>query len=646
MKILKLKISNFLTIGEAEINLDDRGLLLIQGENEDDSSATSNGAGKSSIVDAISWCFFGVTARNKSGDGVVNREAKKDCCVQIDIQDGDDLYQIDRYRKSSSYKNQLVVSKHSAGTMIDMSKGTDKETQEIVNKIIGCSADVFNSAIYFGQERMPDLPNMTDKELKALIEEAAGVEVLTLAFNVAKVNALEEKNSLDVIESKCNSLREGIEEAKEELRKTKVEQAAFESGRVGLRDEALANALVESNERSGWQKALDKLDTAALTSRQAQLVAEISGLKAKREGLEKKSKELGGLQRLAAQAGERVNVARKQLNKLIDELKSIETKVGTPCGECGKSYCEHDLEAAKSIKRAAIEAAKTDLAAVKLLHDNAETSLSNFKEVLEKEAKKLEDPKALMDELEGNLKKLNNADIIKTKIEGCEKMHAKYMLDADAAMKAPNPFDALIAAVILKVEKREQSLLDSTAKLEAALKSYALAQDAVKVFGSAGVRAHILDTVTPFLNDRTRDYASDLSDGNIHAVWTTLTKTAKGELREKFSIEASNDKGDDTFAGLSGGEKRKVRLACAMALQDLVSSRATKPFSLLVADEVDDALDEAGLERLMGVLERKARDRGTVLVISHRSLSDWIPNVITVTKKSGKSVVSGAIAKA
>lgn len=74
----------------------------------------------------------------------------------------------------------------------------------------------------------------------------------------------------------------------------------------------------------------------------------------------------------------------------------------------------------------------------------------------------------------------------------------------------------------------------------------------------------------------------------------------------------------------------------------MVASRATKPINLFMADEIDDAIDPPGLERLMGVLDRKAKERGTVLVISHNSLSDWIDNVITVTKSGGLSTVGGA----
>ena len=83
MDIKSLSIRNCLTIGHAELELDSRGLLLVQGENRDDTSAKSNGAGKSSILDALCWCLFGETARGVSGDDIVNTTAKKDCSVIV-----------------------------------------------------------------------------------------------------------------------------------------------------------------------------------------------------------------------------------------------------------------------------------------------------------------------------------------------------------------------------------------------------------------------------------------------------------------------------------------------------------------------------------------------------------------------------------
>ena len=76
-----------------------------------------------------------------------------------------------------------------------------------------------------------------------------------------------------------------------------------------------------------------------------------------------------------------------------------------------------------------------------------------------------------------------------------------------------------------------------------------------------------------------------------------------------------------------------------MALQEVVASRATKPISLFVADEVDHALDEAGVERLISLLNEKAMTCGTLLVISHNPLRNWIDNTITVKKENGISTI-------
>ena len=56
-----------------------------------------------------------------------------------------------------------------------------------------------------------------------------------------------------------------------------------------------------------------------------------------------------------------------------------------------------------------------------------------------------------------------------------------------------------------------------------------------------------------------------------------------------------------------------------------------------MGDEIDQALDPSGLERLMMVLQEKAKERGTVVVISHSDLRDWISQTWTVVKESGKS---------
>jgi len=107
MKFLSAHIENFLTVAAGSVKLADRGLNLIQGVNNDDDSASSNGAGKSSIVDAICWCLYGVTARGVKGDAVVNLKAKKNTAVIVMLENGATTYKVERYRKHATGKNSL-----------------------------------------------------------------------------------------------------------------------------------------------------------------------------------------------------------------------------------------------------------------------------------------------------------------------------------------------------------------------------------------------------------------------------------------------------------------------------------------------------------------------------------------------------------
>lgn len=648
MNIESISITNFLTIQHAEIELAERGLVLIQGVNKDDSSADSNGAGKSSIADAICWALYGVTARGVTADAVVNKKAKKDTEVEIRLTDGANEYRIIRYRKHSTNKNVTLVQQR--GTAVgmaptDLHKGTERETQEVINALVGCSLEVFQAAVYAGQEKMPDLPAMTDKHLKLMIEEAAGVEVLAKAHSIARARALAAQAEFDKIGATLVASQSQLANSKTQLADTELLATAFEADRP-------VSAKMELTKIPPMTKRRKELETEVATRDAVDYAGELDAIKKKFAALKSENDELARLETLAQAAQKKLTLAesaarlakQKHANAQVAE-ENVGKKVGTPCGECGKDYCAHDVEAVRLLRESDVVVAHGELRkaadAYRTARDEAATAqhaATAFKatmtDVTEMAARQhdITTEVACINRLKGEIERID-LDIANVKAA------------AAVWLKKDNPYTKakeLLEAQIAKLEATIAAGEGDAKRVEDALM---LAQDAVKVYGPAGVRAHILDTVTPYLNDRTSHYLSALADDNIHAVWNTLTTNAKGEVKEKFQIEVTNDKGAESFEGLSGGEKRKVRLATAMALQDMVASRASKPINIFIADEVDHALDESGLERLMTVLNEKARERGTVLVISHNSLSDWIDEVITVTKESGYGQVAGATRK-
>lgn len=645
----KLFINNFLVIGDAEVDLHNCGLTLIEGRNEDDESANSNGAGKSSLVDALCWCLYGVTGRGVSGDAVINKKAKKECHVGVEVwTEGLNCYYIERGRKSSRIGNNLIVQHiivdgNDVGSGCELTKTTVADTQAVVNDLLGCSYEIFTSSIYAVQEKMPDLPALTDKNLKTLIEEAAGIDKLQRASEIAHAKyqdcvrlTTETQGKIENLTSELSNNKKLLDDVVYE-RETHIRNATLERAQqLRYKD------LLESELRKASALPVEAVE--AIEKKKAEIQAKIdeySFIEAK--GAEK--------QRLAMSAQSHCVMTKKEIEKekekiadLNKEINNLEAKIGTHCSECGKVYQAEDLETAKKAIETQIanktkevlkqiEDFKNQVAEAKVLAKDAE----DFKKSVPSVTKLM----SAMNELNERLKK--NQDVqfqIDTQKRELQNLKKTIEATEEVTVKGETPYNKTIKTLEESIAKLEKDKKERESEHEKYAEQQKIAEAVDELYSRKGIRAHILDTVTPFLNERTAFYLNTLSDGEITATWQTLTKTAKGDFKEKFSIDVQSVKGANCFAGLSGGEKRKVRVATSMALQDLVASRAKKPIDLYIADEVDHALDASGLERMMSILEEKAKQFGTALVISHNSLRDWIDNSIVVTKRDGISTVS------
>lgn len=633
MKFKTLSIENFMAVGKESLSLDNRGLILIQGENKDDTSQNSNGAGKSTIVDALCWALYGQTARGESGDSIVNRTAGKNCCVSIVVEDGEDEYEIKRHRKYTKKKNILEVIKNGKE---DLTKGTDKLTQELVTQIMGCSYDVFRSSVYAGQDAQIDLPAMTDKFLKQVVEEAAGIDRLQNAHELAKKKRDEKVKAFDAVERERFAEEMTINESDFHLEQAEKKVKEFEEKREDEVKKFEFRIDSKKKKAAALIKEIKAVDHVALQAEYETIVNRVADTEwqKKREGL-----------RIAErQAETSLRDKQHELKSLKAELAKAKSKItnsealaGTPCDECGKPHTAEDMKdvivAAKKQIAEQLPKAKAMTVEVetlsKTLQDATDALSAHEASVTVTDEEKARRD-ALKAQLESYQKSLSEAKSIKSEIEA----DINSMNETKAAK---NEHEDTLKKIKERVSDAKKSMAELQTKLDTLTKGIRVAEGVVEVYSNTGVRAHILDTVTPYLNARTADYLSQLSDGNLEAIWTTLSSTSKGELREKFNIAVSSKTGGEKYNLLSGGEKRKVRLATNMALQDLVSSRASKPLDLYIGDEIDHALDVSGLERLMALLEAKAKTQGTVLVVSHNELSDWIRDSLTIVKEGGYS---------
>ncbi|EBC2960951.1 AAA family ATPase [Salmonella enterica] len=637
MKFLKLQVENFMALANADIELDQRGLVLIQGINSGDSSAASNGAGKSTLMNSLMWCLYGETAHGVKGDDVLSTGHEKNCRVMVTVEDEGKRYAIIRHRKHKEFKNRLIVR----GEDGDMTKGKDTLTQEFVERLIGASKEVFMASIYASQEAMPDLPGMSDKNLKTIVEEAAGVDRLTKAYAIARERANAAAARMETTKTKMGACLSLIESSQNELESATTSSEAWERDRGKRLDVARADLVGAEVTLTEVEMELRSLPEQIRDTENA-IDKEREKLSSKEEHDAKLARVRGTITDIRASIRITENLQKEAMQRARAfkvKAEEVNTKVGEPCPTCGKAYCVEDLS---TVKESFVEQARSEICQAQA----SVTSVAKYQEHLEK-AIKIEsslvagtpDVSAIISRIEQLTKELGTLRHREKEVVAVEAMAARARSEVNRITKETNPFLAVIKRheESLAANKSNYSVLKTELKN---IQEQALLLDkARQVYSPAGVRSHILTSVTPFLNIRTAEYLNTLSDGNIIAEWSTMEATKKGEYRDKFNICVSKTGSSKSFQTLSGGEKRKVRIACSLALQDLVASRASKSIELFIGDEIDDALDTAGLERLMGILEAKARERGTVMIISHKEMKSWFRETITVEVKEGRSYV-------
>ncbi|MDV5417957.1 SMC family ATPase, partial [Klebsiella pneumoniae] len=546
-------------------------------------------------------------------------------------------YAIIRHRKHKEFKNRLIVR----GEDGDMTKGKDSLTQEFVERLIGASKEVFMASIYASQEAMPDLPGMSDKNLKTIVEEAAGVDRLTKAYAIARERANAAAARMETTKTKMDACLSLVESAQNELESAKTSSEAWERDRNERLDVARADLVGAEVTLTEVEMELRSLPEQIRDTENA-IGKEREKLASKEEHDAKLVKVRGAITDIRASIRITENIQKEAMQRARAfkvKAEEVNTKVGEPCPTCGKAYCVEDLS---TVKESFVEQARSEISQAQA----SATSVAKYQEHLEK-ALKIEsslvastpDVSAIISRIEQLTKELGTLRHREKEVVAVEALVARARSEVDRITKEINPFLAVI-------KRHEESLAANKSNygvLKTELKNIqeqALLLDKARlVYSPAGVRSHILTSVTPFLNAQTAEYLNTLSDGNIVAEWSTMESTKKGEWRDKFNISVRKIGASKTFQTLSGGEKRKVRIACSLALQDLVASRASKNIELFIGDEIDDALDTAGLERLMGILEAKARERGTVMIISHKEMKSWFRETITVEVKEGRSYV-------
>lgn len=182
MRFKKITIENFKSIGSNPItvNLDFNNTTLLLGY---------NGAGKTSIFEAIVWCIYGVT--KLKADNVVNKTVGENAKVELEFEENNKSYVITRYRKHKTHRNNVYIFED--GTNISLKNQVD--TQELIQKIIGIDSRAFMSSIVLSSETYKQFLRETNSVRLQIFESVFSLRELNdfKKYSSQKIKTLETK---------------------------------------------------------------------------------------------------------------------------------------------------------------------------------------------------------------------------------------------------------------------------------------------------------------------------------------------------------------------------------------------------------------------------------------------------------------------
>jgi DNA repair exonuclease SbcCD ATPase subunit len=166
LKFEKIRWKNFLSTGNVftELHLNKNDTTLISGE---------NGAGKTTVLDAIVFCLFGKPYRNINIPQLVNSINQKDCVTEIDFDVSGIKYKV---RRGIAPK---FLEIYKDGKLIDQD-ATNKDYQKMFeDQILRMSYKSFCQVVILGSTNYVPFMRLTAAERRSVVENLLDIDVFS-----------------------------------------------------------------------------------------------------------------------------------------------------------------------------------------------------------------------------------------------------------------------------------------------------------------------------------------------------------------------------------------------------------------------------------------------------------------------------------
>lgn len=619
VKFIKLKLHNFMSFGDAEIELDQSGFTIVSGRNnKTEDLSKSNGSGKSSIWEGISYALTGDTIRGTKD--IVNVNADDGAYVTLDFAIDGNKYQILRSKSSKDYGTSLKVVIDGK----DVSGKGIRDTEKILSERLGdLNASLLGSVIILGQGLPQRFTNNTPAGRKEVLETLSKSDFMiediksrisdrkqylsnesdklkiTRLMNEGKISVLQ--SNIDRIHNTLSELkdesevRERISTLSEKVRNIESEICGIdnsisdmEDSVQKLRDEYVTISTQTSSKVADENAEMDRL-LSPLTANQSNITAQITVLK-------NEIKRIGQIKDVCPTCGQKIpNVVKPSTSDQEAQISALEYSLNGVCS---------DIENVKMLYENRL----------RMITDESNSRKNTVTDSANKIKKQIDEKKSVRTELASKLSPITSA------LNAANVDLDTLLNRRNDMMKQCEDYKAEIDSLQSVLDAHISEELDVNQRLEIINKFDTIVK--------RDFRGYLLRNVIDYIDRKAKEYSKDVFGTELLS----------------FTLDSNNIKisyDNKQYENLSGGERQKIDIIIQFALRDMLCQYLGFSSNIIVIDECFDNLDSTGSQKIINMISSKLKDVESVFVVTHHTdLSIPYDREITVVKDaSGVSYI-------
>lgn len=563
------------------------GFYFLGGRNELEPQLGSNGAGKTSIFDAIRWCLHGRTTEDLRNPDIKPWYGEKQSEVGLKVVVSEAAHEIVR----TTFPNSLTLDGEEVG-------------QETIDNLI-MGADLFAHTIILGQGQ-PLFFDLGPEAKMQLFSEALTLDRWDVRSDTAKARVQELQREISQRSGRIEGLELAISRGEVNLAKIKKDQADWEASRAGEL-EAAQKGLAE------WQVYKESIDTeyaAASTS--------FDSAKTELDAYEGKVEEA----RLAlsdAQIARDRTIAKQEADAReigILEAQIKEVKTARKCPVCGQPVSKTNL----AVHLFELE---EQLAGLRATAEDPKKGTPRRDSDIVSLTKAYEAAKARGQPLRERAQKAGHAaNLILPRVHEADANIASFRREVARWESEANPFSGQRKTLL-------RQLADDKRDIDEERKALATAQAreqraAIWVKGFKDVRLYVIEGLLDSLRLTTAANLMEMGLPDWRIDYDIERETKSGSIKRGMSVSILSPYFDKPvrWESYSGGERQRLRVVGAMALSDSLLEYAGISTNFQGLDEPTQHLSIEGVRDICAFLPAKALSAArSIFYVDHQAIS-------------------------